>query len=171
MVKTRFCNKPYARNLYKMKIKSYQVIQFEFELRIDGVVVEQTPVGKPKTILTHNAPDLPKGLEAALIGKQPGQYSATVLPGEAYGEYDPELRVEVGVADLPEPPRIGGGFAGENDLLYRVVELKGDTAVLDANLEWAGKTLDYRFKILNIRLAESGEIEHGHVHGEGGIEH
>lgn len=154
-----------------MKIKTYQVIQFEYGLWVEGKLLERTPEGKPKTILTHFAPDLPKGLEAALIGKTPGSYELEVAPKDAYGEYNFDLREEVAYEDLPDEPRLGGGFAGENDLLYRVVSLNAWSVSLDANHELAGKTLLYRFTIHHVRPAEPGEIEHGHVHGEGGVIH
>lgn len=154
-----------------MKIKSYQVIELEYTLSIDGAVVERTPEGKTQHILTHFAPDLPRGLEAALVGKSPGTYQTVVPAEQAYGPHDPGLRITVKVADLPEEPRVGGGFAAENDLLYRVVEIGGGEAVLDANHQWAGKTLEYSFTIHYVRPAERGEIEHGHVHGKGGVEH
>ena len=154
-----------------MKIKTYQVIELEYTLKIDSTIVERTVEGKTKHILTHFASDLPKGLEAALLGKPVGEYTAQIPPEQAYGAFNPELRVTAKAADLPEEPRIGGGFAAENDLLYRVVGINGDQVVLDANHEWAGKTLEYRFTIHSIRPAEKGEIEHGHVHGAGGVQH
>ena len=152
-----------------MKIKSYQVIQLEYTLSIEGQVVDQTT--KPICILTHFAPDLPKGLEAALLGKAVGEYQVNVSPEQAYGVYQPELRVSASAAQLPEPPRIGGGYAGENGLLYRVIDFEGDQVTLDANHQWAGQTLEYHITIHSVRPAERSEIEHGHVHGAGGITH
>lgn len=154
-----------------MKIKTYQVIRFEYQFWIDGALIERTPEGKTKTILTHFAPDLPKGLEAVLIGKPPGEYEVEIPPSQAYGDYDFSLRELVAFEDLPDAPRIGGGFASENGLLYRVVSINAWNVSLDANHEWAGKTLKYIFRIHSLRPAEPSEIEHGHVHGEGGVQH
>jgi FKBP-type peptidyl-prolyl cis-trans isomerase SlyD len=154
-----------------MKIKTYQVIELEYTLRIEGAIVERTPEGTTKHILTHFASDLPKGLEAALMGKAVGEYRVHIAPEQAYGLYNPKLRITAKTTDLPEEPRIGGGFAAEDDLLYRVIEIVGDQVVLDANHEWAGKELEYHFKIHTLRPAEKGEIEHGHVHGLGGVQH
>lgn len=148
-----------------MKIKTYRVIRLSYEVWLEGDLVEKP---QPLTVLTHFAPELPKGLEEAILGKTEGEYRVSLSP---YGAYNPALREEVPIADLPEPPRLGGGYAADNDLLYRVVEINEKTTVLDANHPWAGKVLEYRYTIYDSRPAEPDEIAHGHVHGEGGINH
>ena len=35
----------------------------------------------------------------------------------------------------------------------------------------AGKTLRFEGKVVGIREATTEEMEHGHVHGEGGVQH
>ena len=54
---------------------------------------------------------------------------------------------------------------------YRVTAVNGDLVTLDANPKWAGKTLEYSITIHAVREAEPEELEHGHVHGEGGVRH
>jgi FKBP-type peptidyl-prolyl cis-trans isomerase 2 len=93
---------------YSMKIEQYWVIKFEYVLRIEEETVDRSLEGRPLTILTHFAPDLPAGLEAALIGKRPGEYTVSVPPDTAYGPYDPAKRVVVQRRELPEEPRPGG---------------------------------------------------------------
>lgn len=158
-----------------MKIRQHQVIRFEYVLKVAGQVVRQTRPGQPISILTGFAPDLPQGLEDLLIGKAPGEYQAVIPPERAHGPYDPEKRVQVKASELPEAPRVGGGFTADDSqgqpLLYRVVEIRGDEVVLDANPQWAGKELEYTFTIHRVRLAEPEEVAHGHVHGEGGVSH
>lgn len=151
------------------------MIRFEYELHIDGQVVDQSPEGHPVTILTHFAPQLPTGLEAALLGKKPGIYRVVLPPEEAYGPYDPAKQVRVPRHDLPDEPRLGRVFTAEGadgqPLLYRVVELERDWVTLEANHKWAGKTLEYHIVIHAVRPADREEIAHGHVHGEGGVVH
>lgn len=158
-----------------MKIKTHWVIQFEYVLRIDGEVVDRSPEGHPLTILTGFAQGLPLGLEAALVGKEPGVYHWFVPPEQAYGPYDPARRVVVERQQLPEEPRLGGAFSAEGEdgqtLLYRVVALEGDAVALDANHRWAGKTLEYDVSVHAVRPADRDEVAHGHVHGEGGVIH
>ncbi|MFM6988091.1 MAG: peptidylprolyl isomerase, partial [Arenimonas sp.] len=48
----------------------------------------------------------------------------------------------------------------------------GMTAVdVDLNHPMAGKALDFKVEILGVRAASEEEIAHGHVHGDGGVQH
>jgi FKBP-type peptidyl-prolyl cis-trans isomerase SlyD len=42
---------------------------------------------------------------------------------------------------------------------------------VDLNHPMAGKSLDFDVEILEVREASAEEIEHGHVHGAGGVQH
>ena len=43
--------------------------------------------------------------------------------------------------------------------------------MLDGNHPLAGKTLNFDVEIVDVREASAEEVEHGHVHGEGGHQH
>jgi FKBP-type peptidyl-prolyl cis-trans isomerase SlyD len=45
------------------------------------------------------------------------------------------------------------------------------TVDVDLNHPMAGKSLDFTVEILDVRAASEEEIAHGHVHGEGGVQH
>ncbi|MFZ9934152.1 MAG: peptidylprolyl isomerase, partial [Arenimonas sp.] len=45
------------------------------------------------------------------------------------------------------------------------------TVDVDLNHPLAGKSLDFTVEILDVRAATEEEIAHGHVHGEGGVQH
>jgi FKBP-type peptidyl-prolyl cis-trans isomerase SlyD len=49
--------------------------------------------------------------------------------------------------------------------MAHVAEISGNTVTLDFNPPLAGKTLKYDVEVLDIRLADEEEIEHGHAHG------
>lgn len=53
----------------------------------------------------------------------------------------------------------------------RVVAVEGDQVTVDTNPEYAGKTLVYRGGIHAVREATPEEVDHGHAHGAGGVEH
>lgn len=147
----------------------HQVIRFSYSLWVNNQAVAQQD---NLTILSGFASQLPPGLEGLLLNKTPGAYS---LEQPSPHPYDPALRVEVPLAELPDSPKLGSGFSAEdaNGALhwYRVVELTQSSAILDGNPPWAGQTLQYRFTIHSVRPAHPDEVAHGHVHGEGGVEH
>ena len=52
-----------------------------------------------------------------------------------------------------------------------VLEIGDDTVTMDFNHPLAGEALGFSGTVLDIREATQEELDHGHVHGEGGIEH
>jgi FKBP-type peptidyl-prolyl cis-trans isomerase SlyD len=42
---------------------------------------------------------------------------------------------------------------------------------VDLNHPMAGKTLDFEVDVVEVREATAEEIAHGHVHGDGGVQH
>jgi FKBP-type peptidyl-prolyl cis-trans isomerase SlyD len=52
-----------------------------------------------------------------------------------------------------------------------VTRLVGDMVTIDGNHPLAGKNLNFDVEITDVRDATEEELEHGHVHGEGGHHH
>ncbi len=147
------------------------VVQIEYEAKLDAVVVAHTH--KPKLLLIGHERDLPPGLEDALLGKTvPLEFNTSY-------EYEPEDKtkvVSVQITDLPiKNPDIGAKFSATGSdgkmLEARVTGIQGNHATVDMNHPRAGKTLEYQIKILASRAATASELEHGHAHGAGGVEH
>jgi FKBP-type peptidyl-prolyl cis-trans isomerase SlyD len=42
---------------------------------------------------------------------------------------------------------------------------------VDLNHPMAGKSLSFNVEVVDVREATAEEKDHGHVHGEGGVEH
>ena len=102
-----------------------------------------------------------EALERALDGKGPGESVLVQLePEQAFGDYDAELlRVE-------PLERYGKGLSigmqvEEDDKLYRVTEVGGGKAVLDANHPLAGMALRFSLVILTVREASEEEVRRG----------
>jgi FKBP-type peptidyl-prolyl cis-trans isomerase SlyD len=102
-----------------------------------------------------------EALERALDGKGPGESVLVQLePEQAFGDYDAELlRVE-------PLERYGKGLSvgmqvEEDDTVYRVTEVGGGKAVLDANHPLAGMALRFSLVILTVRQASEEEVRRG----------
>ena len=53
----------------------------------------------------------------------------------------------------------------------RIVEMKPEEVILDANHPLAGEALHFEITLVSVRPATKEEVEHGHVHGPGGHQH
>jgi FKBP-type peptidyl-prolyl cis-trans isomerase SlyD len=102
-----------------------------------------------------------EALERALEGKGPGESVVVQLePEQAFGDYDAELlRVE-------PLERYGEGLSvgmqvEEDDKVYRVTDVGGGKAVLDANHPLAGMALRFSLVILTVRQASEEEVRRG----------
>jgi FKBP-type peptidyl-prolyl cis-trans isomerase SlyD len=117
-------------------------------------------------------------VEAALAGLEAGGKASVVLaPADGFGEHDPALIRREPRARLPDGVAVGSalhGQAGAEDghrRVFRVTALSDAEATLDANHPLAGRTVELRCEVLEVRVATPEEIEHGHVHGPHGHSH
>jgi FKBP-type peptidyl-prolyl cis-trans isomerase SlyD len=114
----------------------------------------------------HGYDGLLPALELALEGKGPGESVLLQLePDDAFGEYDPSLlRVEP-LERYGEGLQLGmeveDSFDGDEPRLYRVTDIAGATAVLDANHPLAGMALRFSVVILTVRRARAEELSAG----------
>jgi FKBP-type peptidyl-prolyl cis-trans isomerase SlyD len=147
------------------------VVALAYKLIVDGEEVSTATREEPMEYL-HGYQEIVPGLEAALAGKKVGDvFSVTLEPAEAYGEYDENETEEIDRADIEDSDDLEIGMVLEVEdqdgelYLAHVVEIGADTVVLDFNPPLAGKTLTYHVEVVDIRLADEDEIEHGHAHG------
>jgi len=116
-------------------------------------------------------------VEAALAGLEAGgKANVTLSPADGFGEHDPSLIRREPRGRLPEGVTLGSALHGgpEEDghrRVFRVTELSDSEATLDANHPLAGRTVELRCEVLEVRAATAEEIEHGHVHGPHGHDH
>ena len=159
-----------------MKIGQNKVVEFAYELEVDGVIVDRTTVEKPLDYIHGTGSLLPK-LEEAIEGMEPGcTFDVTLAPVDAYGEIDPSR-----VIDLPKAAFEVNGEIRE-DLLVPgntipmmnsmgavipgvVLEVTADTVKMDLNHQMAGKTLHFTGEIVSVREATEKELTEG-LHGE-----
>jgi FKBP-type peptidyl-prolyl cis-trans isomerase SlyD len=132
----------------------------------DGTVLDSsTGDGGEPLVYVHGYGMIVPGLEKALTGLEVGaSREVTVPPEEGYGAADEELVMEVDRSELPRPNtvEVGDELTLESEdgeeALVRVVEVSGDSVVLDGNHPLAGMTLCYSIVVREVRPATEDEI-------------
>ncbi|QOR38266.1 peptidylprolyl isomerase [Billgrantia diversa] len=160
-----------------MQIAQNSVVAFHYTLTNDtGEVLDSSEGRQPLTYL-HGAGNIIPGLEKQLEGREAGEkLNVAVSPEEGYGEVQPQLVQEVprdafqGV-EAVEPGMQFQAQTQGGPLMVTVTQVEGDTVTVDGNHPLAGQKLNFDVEIAEVREASQEEIEHGHVHGEGGVEH
>ena len=114
----------------------------------------------------HGYAMLVPGLESALGGLHAGDEREIVVPAASgYGERDEDLVMELDRSELPHPERVTEGdefvaeWPGGEEVVMRVVVVKDDCVVVDANHPLAGIALRYSVKVRAVRDATEDEIE------------
>ena len=59
----------------------------------------------------------------------------------------------------------------DGDQSVMIIDIQEDDVIVDGNNPLAGITLNFDVEILEVRDATADELEHGHVHGDGGCGH
>lgn len=164
-----------------MKIEKDRVVSFHYTL-FEGHVSEQgqealesSKEREPLLILIGHGNIIP-GLEKALDGHEAGDsFGVDVAAADAYGERRDGLSQRVpkkhfGAQKL-EP---GMQVVLNTNFGPRAVTIqKVGMSVVDVDLNhpMAGKDLHFDIEIVDVREASAEEVEHGHVHGDGGHAH
>lgn len=170
-----------------MKIEKNKVVALTYELSIADEngqknLVETADQAHPMTFI-YGMSGLPEQFEDQLDGLEPGSiFDFKLEAEEGYGDVDenavvdlPKQAFEVEGA-IPQDMLEQGNFipmtdSEGNQLQGRVVEVTDDTVKMDFNHPLAGKDLYFKGKVESVRDASKEELDHGHVHGEGGHHH
>jgi len=161
-----------------MKVGKGSVVDIDYSLHLgDGKVIDQSGPGEPLSYI-HGEGHIVPGLEQALEGLAAGDAKKVVVaPEDGYGPHDPRGLQEVPRDAFPADmkPEVGMQFTARGPqgeaVPFTVTDVKLESVVVDLNHPLAGKTLHFDVTVREVRAATGEELEHGHVHGEGGHHH
>lgn len=160
-----------------MKIEKDRVVRFHYAVAETGqeAVENSKDGGQPLAILFGHGNIIP-GLEDAMLDHVAGDsFEAIVASDQAYGERREGLIQRVPKKHFREARLHPGQQVVLNSSMgpraVTVVKVGGTVVDVDLNHPMAGKTLQFQVEIVEVREAEQVEIDHGHVHGEGGAQH
>jgi FKBP-type peptidyl-prolyl cis-trans isomerase SlyD len=138
-----------------MKIENGKKVTLEFELRDDkGNLLDKTTKGDELTFI-YGEEAIVEGLEDALLGRKVGEkFKAKVTPNKGYGNYDESLTTELPIGDFEEM-EIYEGMEFEADTedgpgIFTIKEIEDEKVIIDGNHPYAGMTLIFTGKVMNI---------------------
>ncbi|GGF07425.1 FKBP-type peptidyl-prolyl cis-trans isomerase [Hymenobacter cavernae] len=169
------------------QISPNKVVTITYDLSVtdenqEKVLVESAEADAPMVFIFGHS-GLPEEFENQLSGKGAGDsFSFSLTPDQAYGDYDQQAVVSIpkqvfeidGKVDeemlqvgnfLPMADNEGNHMQG------KIVEIGADTVQMDFNHPLAGMVMHFDGKVEGVRDATKEELDHGHVHGEGGHHH
>ena len=177
-----------------MKISKNTIVSLRYKLTDAQNNVIEEP--EAPMVYLHGGYDgtFPK-IETALDGQDVGYETTLQLdPGDAFGEYDPELLKIEPRTRFPDPLEVGMQFEGvpdaddfsndaeqvrdviddgdEDDLstmIYTVTDVAENQVVLDGNHPLAGMALRFWLQVEEVRIATDDEIQNLHPQGAEGL--
>ncbi len=159
-----------------MKVAANKVVKMHYSVMDNNDnTIDNSFDGEPLIFIVGTG-YLIQGLEDALQGKEAGDtLSASIEPKDGYGERHNELMQAV-PKSMFEGMEIEVGMqfrasTDDGDQSVMIIEIQDEEVIVDGNHPLSGITLNFDVEILEVRDATEEELEHGHVHGEGGCGH
>ncbi len=168
-----------------MQIEQNSVVVLDYTLHegsADGQLVEST-VGKDPLGFIFGLGMMLPAFEANLEGKQAGDSTDFLLTAEnAYGKRNEEAIVGLPMSTFESEGQSAKDFLKEgmvipmrnqegHTLQGTVMSFDDEIVKMDFNHPMADKDLHFSVTIKTVREATKEELDHGHVHGEGGVHH
>ena len=159
-----------------MKIEKDRVVRFHYTVgEVGQPANESSNGGEPLAILFGHGNIIP-GLEKAMEGREAGETFAVDVPAaDAYGERREGLSQRIAKKHFGEQRLVPGMqvvLRTEYGPRAVTIEKVGMSVVdVDLNHPMAGKALHFDIELVEVREAGAEELEHGHVHGDGGHHH
>ena len=170
-----------------MQITNEKVVTLSYELTVTDMegqkeLIETVEQDDPMAFI-QGMSGLPEAFEENIEGLSEGDTFEFSIPvEEGYGEFDPTAIVE-----LPkEIFQVDGEFVEEmlevgnylpmtddtgNQLNGKIISVENDMVKMDFNHPLVDKEMYFKGTIIGVRDATQTELEHGHVHGAGGVKH
>ena len=137
-------------------VKEGSKVSIEYTLKLDDGTTADSSEGRDPMVYTQGGNEILPALEAALAGLAEGESKQVKLSASnGYGEIDKEAFRQVELSLIPEEARKAGttlvvGAPDGSRRPVRLIEIQGETAVVDFNHPLAGQALTFDVKIIAI---------------------
>ncbi|PKG83424.1 peptidylprolyl isomerase [Colwellia sp. 75C3] len=160
-----------------MKIAKNNVVVMHYAVSdSEGTLIDSSYEDKPMAIIQGTGYLIP-GLDDALIDHEAGdKFEVAVACEDAYGERHDDYvqtvprEVLAGVEDLSLGTQLRA-TTDDGEQTVIVIDVQEDEITVDGNHPLSGLDLSFDVEIIEVREATADELEHGHVHSEGGCGH
>jgi len=139
-----------------MAISNNQVVSMEYEVKVEGNVVDSN-VNKEPLEFTFGTGQIIPGLESRIADMREGEEASIVVPAnEAYGEYNEEAiqklpKEQFDGIELSAGLQLQGQGPDGNPIQVVVKEILDNEVVIDFNHPLAGKELNFNINILSVK--------------------
>lgn len=147
----------------EQRIAPNKLVAITYSIKDDGgELLEHSDM--PISYIHGGRSDLFEKIETALEGRQQGEtVEVTLSPEEGFGQRDPSLTFTDDLDNVPEQYReIGAEVEMQNDQgesrIFHVTNIENGQLTVDGNHPFAGKTLVFTVKIIDIRDATAEDI-------------
>jgi FKBP-type peptidyl-prolyl cis-trans isomerase SlyD len=147
-----------------MKVAKEKFVSVDYELTVDGEVVDKSEPGEPLGFVSGIGQIVP-GLDKAIQGKEIGDsVDVSFSADEGYGPVQEELLQELPRKNFPDDLEIETGMTFQAEtphgpVSFKVAKVNEDVVVADLNHPLAGKDLNFSVKIAEVRDATKEELE------------
>ena len=139
------------------KVKQGDIVLVDYTGTFENGEVFDSSLGKQPLAVTMGKGQVISGFEEALFEMAEGEEKTITLPPEkAYGDYNKNLIQDVSKENMAENVNLKVGeklYAIDSNGLQReatIVSLNNNTITIDLNHPLAGKTLNFKIKIIEI---------------------
>jgi len=160
-----------------VKIEKDKVVQFTYKLTDSENNTLEDSGNKIPMAYLHGHGGMLKGLEDAMVEHVvDDEFEVTLQPEEAYGTIKQNTEQKIPMKHLQGAKKWKKGMVAvvhteQGNKRVTVIKPGKFMVLVDFNHPFAGKTLTFAVKIVDVREATDEEIAHGHAHGVGGHRH
>lgn len=134
-----------------LQIADGMQVTLEYTLSLPDKSVADSTDGQAPFSYMHGGHQIIPGLEKELTGLKAGNKKRVTIPAaDAYGLYDKARIITVPKKNVPPEAKAGTMLRSASGQPAKVLEMKGDTVVIDTNHPLAGKDLTFDVNILKV---------------------
>lgn len=165
-----------------LSVAPNHVVSIAYTLSLsNGEVADFADLDEPLVFIHGVGQTLP-AFDEHLNGLNVGDgFTFQLTAEQGYGDFDKSWIVELPKSvfvgdDVPDNVlELGAMLPMQDDdgnpMDGKVIEIGDETVKMDFNHPLAGEALHFTGSIIEVRVATADELDHGHVHGEGGHHH